>query len=137
MTTYKSAVSTGIFLPVASIFSIVLITAAIAHRWGLLVFILLVAAFAFYTIYSITYEITGKELIIRCGLVFKRTVLITAIRRIRHTRNPLSAPAASLDRLELQFNKYDTILISPKEKQSFIGELRAVNPGIEYQEKRH
>ena len=136
MSTYKSAVSAGIIVPVIIIFSIVLITAVISHTWGLLVFILLTSAFAFYTIFSVEYRLDGDELTIRCGILFKRTLSIQSIRSIRPTRNPLSAPAASLDRLEITFNKYDTILVSPKDKEAFIRELRAVNPGIGYQEKR-
>lgn len=136
MITYKSAVSAGIILPVIIIFSIVLITAIISHTWGLLAFILLTSAFAFYTIYSVAYQLDGDELTIRCGILFKRTLSVQSIRSIRPTRNPLSAPAASLDRLEISFNKFDTILVSPKDKEGFIGQLRAVNPNIEYQEKR-
>ncbi|ACU60724.1 PH domain-containing protein [Chitinophaga pinensis] len=136
MITYKSAVSAGIIVPVIIIFSIVLITAVISHTWGLLAFILLTSAFAFYTIFSVVYQLEGDELTIRCGILFKRTLSVQSIRSIRPTRNPLSAPAASLDRLEIAFNKFDTILVSPKDKEAFIGQLRAVNPNIEYLEKR-
>ncbi|MBW8687760.1 PH domain-containing protein [Chitinophaga rhizophila] len=137
MTTYKSAVSKGIFIPVLVIFLAVIVTAAITRTWGLVGIMTLTAAFTFYTIMSIDYKITGNELAIRCGILFKRTVHINTINRIRHTHNPLSAPAASLDRLELRFNKYETILVSPKNKAAFIDQLRAINPDIDYQKKPH
>ena len=57
-------------------------------------------------------------------------VEIKSIKRIYKTRNPLSSPALSLDRIAIVYNKYDEVLISPKNKQEFVEELLKINPDI-------
>lgn len=57
-------------------------------------------------------------------------VEIKSIKRIYRTRNPLSSPALSLDRIAIVYNKYDEVLISPKNKQEFVEELLKINPDI-------
>ena len=57
-------------------------------------------------------------------------VEIQSIKRIYKTRNPLSSPALSLDRIAIVYNKYDEVLISPKGKKEFIEELLKINPDI-------
>ena len=56
---------------------------------------------------------------------------ISTIRKIYRTNNPLSSPALSLDRIAVVYNKFDEILISPKERNEFINELLKINPSIE------
>ncbi|MFC3199468.1 PH domain-containing protein [Parapedobacter deserti] len=51
--------------------------------------------------------------------------------QIEETRTLISAPAPSLDRLEIFYNKFDSIVISPKDKQGFIADLLKLNPEIE------
>jgi len=58
------------------------------------------------------------------------------IRKIEETNNPLSAPALSIDRLEIHFNKFDSLLISPKNKKDFIADLQQINPEINYIPKK-
>jgi hypothetical protein len=57
-------------------------------------------------------------------------VEIQTIRKIYKTRNPLSSPALSLDRIAIVYNKYDEVLISPKYKKEFVDELLKINPAI-------
>lgn len=77
-----------------------------------------------------SYQLTsGQELVIRCGF-FKYTITIVSITKIRFVRNPLSAPALSIDRLEISYKRYDTILISPVDKQDFIQSILKINPAI-------
>ena len=54
---------------------------------------------------------------------------IKSIRKIIETYNPLSSPAASIDRLEIFYNKFDSILISPKDKKE-------IGPGQTKKEKK-
>jgi len=46
-----------------------------------------------------------------------------------------SSPAYSLDRLELRYNKFERIIISPKDKDGFIKILSELSPNIEVQFK--
>jgi hypothetical protein len=63
-------------------------------------------------------------------VVWSTKIDIRTIRKINKTRNPISSPALSLDRIEIIYNKFDSILISPKDKQAFVEELLKINPDI-------
>ena len=65
------------------------------------------------------YLIEEKNLVIRFG-PFKKTVPLASITSIRKTRNPMSSPAMSLKRIEILYNRYDMVLISPKDRDAFI-----------------
>jgi len=81
--------------------------------------------------YFTYYIISDNQLFINCGFFFKKTVSIDTIKKISETNNFISSPVASVDRLEISFNKYDSVIISPKEKSEFIEGLLSIKPGIE------
>jgi hypothetical protein len=75
--------------------------------------------------YHTRYEITTSDLIVRYG-PFRTTVELQAIVGVFPTRNPLSAPAPSLDRLQIDYRKNGVrafVLISPKDKEGFVRDL--------------
>jgi hypothetical protein len=75
--------------------------------------------------YPVYYEITASDLFIRCGWL-KFQIPLSTIDMVRPTRNPLSAPAWSLDRLRIDYRKNDKnrlALISPENKSRFLSEL--------------
>lgn len=74
---------------------------------------------------KIKYVIDGQIL-----KIWSIKVEIKSIKRIYKTRNPLSSPALSLDRIAIVYNKYEEVLISPKNKQEFVEELLKINPDI-------
>jgi hypothetical protein len=79
-----------------------------------------------------TYYVIDKEsLKIKSGFLYNAIIDIHSIRKIEESNSPLSSPAASFDRLEIIYNKYDSILISPKDKHSFIQDILKINPSIE------
>ena len=80
-----------------------------------------------------TYTIQGNALKVKAGFLFRRTIDITSIKKIEETRNPMSAPAASLDRLDIQYGSFDNVIVSPKDKAGFIEALCALNPAIKVQ----
>lgn len=94
---------------------------------------ILVLAFVAYTLLNTYYVIDHKVLKIRCGFFFKKTIAIDTIYKISESRNPISAPAASLDRLELFYNQNKSVLVSPREKQKFIDHLIRLNIQIEFE----
>jgi hypothetical protein len=79
------------------------------------------------------YLIEGEELIIKFGPI-KKKIPISDITKIRKTRNPLSAPALSMDRLEILYGTYRYTLVSPQEKGRFVSCLREINSNIEIEE---
>ncbi len=89
-----------------------------------------VLMFLFNITFSIKYIINDKILIIKGGLLYRMKIDISSIKKIEESRSLLSSPAPSLDRLEIIYNKYDSILISPKEKEDFINEILKINPDV-------
>ena len=51
---------------------------------------------------------------------FRWKVPIDAITAVRKTRNPLSSPALSLDRLSIRYGKRRRIMISPADQAGFL-----------------
>jgi len=99
-------------------------------------------AFIFYTAivsifaFPVSYEIKPPDLLIRSGLTRSR-IPLDAIEAVKPTRNPLSAPALSLDRLQIDYRKKDKIafnLISPQDKTAFLKELVEKTEGLQLQE---
>ena len=68
------------------------------------------------------YELTPGRLLIRCG-PFRWAVPLEEIRAVEPTRNPLSSPALSLDRLRIDYGRGSSVMISPREKARFLAEL--------------
>jgi hypothetical protein len=83
-----------------------------------------------YLFFDTTYAVKGKDLEIRSGFLYKQKIDITTIREIKETNNPLSSPAASLDRLDIRYGRSGSVLISPKDKQKFVQALLDVHPEI-------
>lgn len=80
---------------------------------------LVVPLFFLWMMMTTYYLIEEKNLVIRFG-PFKKTVPLASITSIRKTRNPMSSPALSLKRIEILYNRYDMVLISPKDRDAFI-----------------
>lgn len=82
--------------------------------------------------FSIRYGIGAGELRLSCG-PFRWRIPVDAIREVRPTRNPLSAPAASLDRLRIDYTvrgKDRMALVSPRNKEAFLEDLALASPGL-------
>lgn len=65
------------------------------------------------------YVIAGDTLRIRSG-PFRWTIPLADIVEITPSRNPLSSPALSLDRLKISLGKRKFVLVSPEDKAGFI-----------------
>lgn len=74
---------------------------------------------------STTYTLGPALLRIRCG-PFTWKVPIREISAITPTRNPLSSPALSLDRLRIDYGKGNSVLISPRNKEQFLRDIEAL-----------
>jgi hypothetical protein len=95
----------------------------------------LVLGFAVYLIATTYYTITGNILNVHCGFFYNTDIDIATIKSIAETNSAFSAPALSLDRIEILYNKYDSIVISPPNKTEFIAALKAINGRIEIKTK--
>ncbi len=131
MKTYKSKIGLSIAIP---LFTILALTTALMiwdkSTFGII--ILLISILFTINMYLNTYyKIEGKTLIVKGGFFMKTTIEIEKIKKIVKTNSILSAPALSFDRIEIFYNKYDTIILSPEHKSQFIAHLKNINPSIE------
>lgn len=65
------------------------------------------------------YSLVDGTPLIRSG-PFRWKVSVAAIKSIVPTRNPLSSPALSLDRLQIDYEPGKSIMVSSRDKQAFI-----------------
>lgn len=92
----------------------------------LVVLFLLIVHMFFYT----TYTIDKDELKIKCGFIRYKPFKIKDMKKVSKTSSIISSPAASFDRIEITYGKFDEIIISPKDKHQFVEELQKINPNL-------
>ncbi len=82
------------------------------------------AGLPFWILVSTSYELASGTLQVRCGPLRIR-VPLSEITRITPSRSPLSSPALSLDRLRIEYGQGKSLMISPRDKEQFLLDLRA------------
>jgi hypothetical protein len=112
--------------PILAVASI--LTNAVLQGGAVLVFVALLAVLPvglpLWLLCSTHYTLTPTELRIRCG-PFSWQLALKDIRTVQPTRNPLSSPALSLDRLRIDYGLGRSIMISPTDRERFLRELEA------------
>jgi hypothetical protein len=88
-----------------------------------LVFHLILAVVIYLFVFRIQYHLTTNELLIYMGPLLIKRIAITSIRKMACTNNPLSAPAASLKRIAIHYDRFGFVLISPKNREDFMAEV--------------
>lgn len=113
-------------VPVACVAAIVGVAAADESVWVPLVPAALLAAIYVGLVLPMRYAIVDTAVVVRHGLVWQR-IPLADITEVYPTRNPLSSPALSLDRLHIGFGAgfFKSAMISPRDKQGFLTELAA------------
>lgn len=126
MKTYKSKIDWWLVLIILVAFGFPVVQGILEKEYVLsIVFGLLLVGFIVLA-KSVQYKIEDHYL-----TIWWKKIDIATIRKVYYTRNPLSSPALSLDRIAIVYNTYDEIMISPLEKEAFICELLKINPNIE------
>lgn len=91
---------------------------------------LLFAGFIVWILHGTRYELRDEALVIRAG-PFRWGRSVHAIREVRPTRNPLSSPALSLDRLAIRFRGHRLpVMISPLRREEFLADLLTRAPHL-------
>ncbi|WP_041720467.1 PH domain-containing protein [Alkaliphilus metalliredigens] len=90
---------------------------------------LLTVIFVGWLWFGTNYGISKGILKIKCG-PFKWYIPIKDIKSIKKTRNPLSSPALSIERLQIRYGYSSMILISPKDRDRFIELITKENGNI-------
>ncbi|WP_420153406.1 PH domain-containing protein [Siphonobacter sp.] len=101
--------------------------------WVGLGIILLCSLLIIHVFATTIYQMDTDTLRITSGFFFHECIEIKSIRKVSESRNILQSPALSLDRIELIYNRFDSILLSPRDKAGFVAELLKRNPTIEVQ----
>ncbi len=137
-TVYPTKVSVTLVLIISLIMGCILVPYAIKSLWVPFTIILILHFLLLFMLANIKYVITESQLIIdqSMGKWGKEIIDISTIKSIEPTHTILSAPASSLDRLRISYNKYHDIIISPRRKEEFIRQLQSINPQIVFKEKK-
>lgn len=130
MQTFKSKVDTWLML--AMLFAVVCsVSAAIymlsrepSFALGLnaVVIALVGGGFPLWVLNSTRYKVSADTLYVFCGPL-KWQIAINTIHKIEPSRNPISSPALSLDRLLVTYEDGKQILVSPVNQVSFLNAL--------------
>lgn len=137
MEIYKSKMSKGFFIALVLLFiylGYMMITES--DGFWISLFCLLLYVLFFYNILSLRYIINNKVLEVKAKIFYHKKIEIKSIRMIEETNTMNSAPANSFDRIEIIYNKFDSIIISPENKQQFIESLLVINPDIKVKYKK-
>nr|WP_294780570.1 PH domain-containing protein [uncultured Flavobacterium sp.] len=131
MEKFKSKVDLWLVFLLVIIFGLALKQFVIEQKWAGFIFILFVIAFIIHMFATTFYTIESGKLRIKCGFLINILIEIQSIKKISETFNVLSSPALSLDRLEIVYGKYNSVLISPKDKKRFFEAIKSISPEIE------
>lgn len=130
----------SVLLPLAfGIYNLVARGGNIQVAWTSLFIGIFTGALVLLLTYPLYYEIAASKLIIRCGILMHKEILLSSIEEVCPTRNPLSAPAWSLDRLQINYRTSSFAafaLISPEDKLGFMRELVGSGWGLEMRGER-
>lgn len=130
---YKSKIDLSLIILIYGIITgVILPMLIIDFSWfglGLLVSILALVSIP---LFGIRYIIEGTTLNVKTSFFSKKAYDINDMVEITATRNPLSAPATSLDRISIKFShRYMPLLLSPQDKDTFANVLKSINPNIQ------
>lgn len=133
--THKSKVSYGLLIIVSVVFFAPLIPNIIykginTKTLVLTVFLVLIYSLILHMFFKREYIIENRILKIKCRFFTYKPISINSIKTVAKTSNIISSPAASFDRIEITYGKFDEIIISPKNKLKFVKDLKEINPDI-------
>lgn len=92
--------------------------------------LIILYGFILHMFFNTIYTIDNERLHITCGFFRYNSINIMEIKKISKSHNMISSPAASFDRIEISYGKFEEIIISPKHKLKFSEDLQKINPGI-------
>ena len=93
-------------------------------------FLVLIFGLITHMFFNTVYTIEENKINIKCGFFTYKPVTISDIKEITKSSNIISSPAASFDRIEIKYGKFEELIISPKNKFEFAEHLTKLNPKI-------
>jgi len=136
MIVYKTKASLLIKLLFAAALVVLLTVALIEKSIALFAVTSGFGAFTIYIFYNTHYTIYDNILTIKSGFLFTESLDIESIRKVtRRRRHLLSGPGFSVDRLMVEYNEHDCVIIAPRLREAFMAHLKKINPDILYKEQ--
>jgi hypothetical protein len=129
--TYPSKITYWLYLPILGFVFYFFIKSIVDMHW--LYLIMLTVAFGLILLpmlFNTYYAIKDTTLNVKSGLIINIDIDINKIKKITLNNTIWSAPALSTDRIEIFYNTYDSVIISPQNKKDFIETLKQINPAI-------
>lgn len=103
------------------------------HVIALMLFFVLVAAsgiiLPLLVLYRTYYVIKDDKLTVYGGFITWK-IPLSSIRSVEPKRSWLSAPALSLDRLEIRYGRFGIVYVSPRDQEGFVNALK-LNPTVD------
>jgi hypothetical protein len=96
----------------------------------LILFLIIVFGFIVHMFLKTEYIIDDNQLKIKAGFFTYKPIEIKDIKEITNSNNIISSPAASFDRIEIKYGKFEEMIISPVDKFEFAEYLTDLNPNI-------
>ena len=128
---YRSKISLRIFLPACLILILGTVLFLGIRLWIPAALCVILLGMLVHLCYHTFYEITShQKLLIVCGFIYRKELYIHSIRKTRFTHDHSIAPALSTQRVQIFFNRYGSVLISPESPQDFVKALHQIHPRI-------
>jgi hypothetical protein len=130
--TFKSKVDLLLLVPIAVLLIIASVFVIVNKMVVGEIILALLIAFLIYVYLDTLYEVTrDNKLKIKSGFFFHQEIYIKSIKKVKLTKDHRASPALSFDRLEIRYNRYGRVVVSPDKPSEFIRELKEVNPRIQ------
>ena len=133
--TFNSKISYGLLIIIFIVFYGSVMPTLIAEGFTLktiviFLFTTVIYVFILHLFFSTKYTISHDKLEVKCGFFSYKPITITDIKELSKSSNIISSPAASFDRIEIKYGKFNEIILSPKDKYQFAEYLTKINPSI-------
>lgn len=99
-----------------------------ATWWIILITVFVGVGLPLWILVATHYTLDSQLLLVQSG-PFKWRVPVADITNITPTKNPLSSPALSLDRLRIDYGRSNTLMISPRDKEQFLKDIEVLRRG--------
>lgn len=122
------SVGAGVIISLTALVSLLL--SPVAGRWLMIALLAVLGVILPVWVFSATYYTLSDDFLdVRSG-PFRWKIPVSSIVSVTSSRNPLSSPALSLNRLEVMDARGRKVLISPREMDAFQRDLEARRSGL-------
>jgi hypothetical protein len=119
---YKSKKGFIIYIPLIILLAIEIVYITTGQYISGLLCLAIIGVVFFPIFFNTYYAIANSNgtLKVKSGLIINTSIEIETIKKIKKTRTIMSSSALSLDRIEIFYNKFDSVIVSPENKADFV-----------------